>query len=287
MKHVTNKKLKELLNWLSAIAGGVLLAAAYNLFFIPNTIAPGGLTGLAQLLHTISGIPVGIMIVAFNVPLLIMGRKMRGKPFLLRTLTAIAISALLIDIVKFPDFVYQVFSDQLLLATVYGGAIMGLGLGLAISGDSTTGGSDLIAVLIHTKNPRFRVAWLLYFIDACVVLTSAFIYSPVLALYALAALFIQSKVIDIMQTGLYSAKAVYIISEHNEKIKDYILGNLSRGATLLKGLGAYNSNDMNVILCVVTGRELHPLRTQIRLLDPDAFVIVSDVKEVEGKGFTH
>ncbi len=272
--------------WLLVIVGSVLTALAYNLFFVPNDIAPGGISGLATELHAIFDVPVGMTIFIINVPLFLLGWRLRGHVFMFRTLFATFLLSLLIDIVKFPAWLYQIFNDDVLLATVYGGILMGAGVGLTIRGNATSGGSDLIAIIGNHWFPQMKVAWILFAVDFLVVAAAAFIFEPKEALYALAAVFIGAKIVDFIQIGARSAKAFYIISRKSEVITKRILQSLDRGVTILQGKGAYSGAERDVLLCIVAPTQIMPMKRLIGDEDPEAFVIVSDVKEVLGEGFS-
>ncbi len=272
--------------WALVIVGSVLTALAYNLFFIPNDIAPGGISGLATELHAIFGVPVGMTIFVINLPLFLLGWRLRGHVFMLRTLFATFLLSVLIDIVKFPAWLYQIFSDDVLLATVYGGILMGAGVGFTIRGNATSGGSDLIAIIGNHWFPQMKVAWILFAVDFLVVAAAAFIFEPKEALYALAAVFIGAKIVDFIQIGARSAKAFYIISRKSEVITKRILQSLDRGVTILQGKGAYSGAERDVLLCIVAPTQIMPMKRLIGDEDPEAFVIVSDVKEVLGEGFS-
>ena len=272
--------------WALVIVGSVLVALAYNLFFIPNDIAPGGLSGLATELHAIFGFPVGVTIAVINIPLFLLGWRLRGHVFMVRTLFPTLLLSLLIDILRFPDWMYQIFRDDVLLATVYGGILSGVGVGLTIRGNATSGGSDLIAIIGNHWFPHVKVAWILFAVDCMVVVAAAFIFEPKLALYALAAVFIGAKLVDFIQIGTRSAKAFYIISKRSDVITQRIFEALERGVTILQGKGAYSGADKDVLLCIVAPAQIVPMKKLISEEDPEAFVVVSDVKEVLGEGFS-
>jgi uncharacterized membrane-anchored protein YitT (DUF2179 family) len=272
-------------NWMYVIVGSVLTALAYNLFFIPNNIAPGGISGLATELHALIHVPVGATIAVINIPLFLIGWKIRGHVFMLRTLAATLLLSLLIDIVHFPDSIYKIFADDILLATVYGGIMMGAGVGLTIRGNATSGGTDLIAIIGNHYMPSVDIAWVLFGVDFLVVAAAAVIFEPKAALYALAAVFIGSRIVDFIQTGARSAKVLYIISKKSEIITKRILLSLNRGVTILQGRGAFSGKDHDVLFCIVAPAQITPMKKLISEEDPDAFVVVSDVKEVLGEGF--
>ncbi|NMA95928.1 MAG: YitT family protein, partial [Clostridiales bacterium] len=176
-------------------------------------------------------------------------------------------------------------TDSPILATIYGGLFMGTGLGIALSGNATTGGTDLFAKLIHDAFPIVGIGIMIFFIDFLIVLIAAIIFGPNEALYAFIAIFIVAKMIDLIQEGLEAAKAFFIITDHAEIICERILKELDRGATILIGKGAYTMKNKDVILCVVNRFQVIKLKSIITEIDSAAFVILTDVKEVLGEGF--
>lgn len=282
MKHT---KAGEITNWMLVIVGSVLTAVAYNLFFIPNDIAPGGLSGMATELHALFGFNIGATIAVLNLPLFFIGWKIRGRMFMVRTLASTLLLSVLIDYLKLPQAAYDLFRDDLLLATVYGGILMGAGVGLTIRGNATTGGTDLMAIIGNHWFPDIDVAWVLFGVDFVVVAAAAVIFEPKMALYALAAVFIGAKIVDFMQTGARSAKIFYIISSKSETITGRILSGLDRGVTILNGRGAFSGEKREVLFCLVDPSQITVMKKLVAEEDPDAFVVVSDAKEVLGEGF--
>jgi len=263
------------------VLGCLLTALSFNFFFIPNEIAPGGISGLATVLYYIFGLPVGITSLALNVPLFIAGIRQLGGRFGLKTLIATILLSLFIDLVKVPAL-----TNDMLLASIYGGFLMGIGIGLIFRMNATTGGTDLFAKLIHRFFPSISVAWVLFATDFIVVLAAAILLGPSQGLYAIVALALSAKVIDLVQEGLNTAKAVLVISDHSEAISKRVMNELDRGATLLNGRGAYTGNEKDVLLCVVSRTQISAVKGIITEIDPRAFVLVAEVKEVMGEGFT-
>jgi uncharacterized membrane-anchored protein YitT (DUF2179 family) len=263
----------------------VLTALAYNLFFIPNHIAPGGLSGLATELNALFHWHVGATIAVLNVPIFIIGWKIRGGMFMIRTLVATLLLSFLIDYLKLPQAAYDMFKGDLLLTTVYGGLLMGAGVGLTIRGNATTGGTDLIAIIGNHWFPSIDIAWVLFGVDFAVVAAAAFVFEPKMALYALAAVFIGARIVDFIQTGARSSKVFYIISKKSEIITKRILLGLERGVTILHGRGAYSGTEKEVLFCLVAPQQITTMKKLIAEEDQDAFVVVMDAKEVLGEGF--
>jgi uncharacterized membrane-anchored protein YitT (DUF2179 family) len=272
---------KRVLNdYLLLILGCLLTALSFNLFFIPNEIAPGGLSGVATVLHYLFGFPVGVTTLILNIPLFLVGIRQLGGHFGIRTLFSTILLSLFIDLIKVPAL-----TNDSLLASIYGGFIMGVGLGIIFRSNATTGGTDLFAKLIHRYFPSISIAWVLFAVDFLVVLSAAILLGPSRGLYAVISLVLNARVIDLVQEGLNTAKAVYVISNHSVEISQRIMKEMERGVTLLNGKGAYTGNEKNVILCVVSRMQITQLKGLINEIDPNAFVLVSDVREVMGEGF--
>ena len=272
---------KRVINeYLLILLGCLLTALAFNFFFIPNEIAPGGLSGIATVIHYLFGFPVGVTTLLLNIPLFIAGIRQLGGPFGIRTLFATLLLSAFIDLIKVPAL-----TNDSLLATIYGGVLMGFGLGIIFRMHATTGGTDLFAKLIHRYFPSISVGLVLFMVDFVVVVTAAIFLGLSQGLYAVIALALIAKVIDLVQEGLNSAKALFIISDHSDEISRRILKEMDRGVTLLDGKGAYTGNEKNVILCVVSRLQITQIKGLINEIDPAAFVLVADVREVMGEGF--
>ncbi len=284
-KFVSSVK-KELLDWrsyLMVLAGSVIATVGVNLFLVPNMIAAGGVTGLATILIHLFKIPVGVTMLSLNIPLFLIGIKVLGRSFGFKTFFATITLALLIDMTS---NMFNPLTNDLLLATIFGGLFAGVGIGLVLKQDASTGGTDLGAKIIHKVIPYFTVGQLLLVIDSCIVLTAAIVFKNYeLGLYAAITLFIISRVIDTVIVGVNYTKAVHIISDNSEEISR-TLNNMNLGVTGLQGKGVYSGKDKNILLCIVRRRDLPHLKTAISQIDNKAFVFVTDVREVLGEGFS-
>lgn len=267
-------------DYIGIVLGTAIVALSFNLFFIPNKIAPGGVGGIATVLHYLFKFPVGTTMLVLNIPLFLGGIRVHGAGFGFKTLLATVLLSFFIDVLPLPPL-----TQNDILASVYGGIIMGIGLGIVFRSDATTGGTDLAAKIVHKFMPYITIGWLLFMIDASVVTFAGVVFGPEQALYAIIALFISSYVIDLIQEGLGSAKAFIIISDKADEISKAILHDIDRGVTLLDGKGAYTGRHKDVILCVVSRTEVVKLKELIMLIDNRAFVIIADAREVHGEGF--
>ncbi len=284
--------------YLLIIIGSFITAASINIFLVPNKIAPGGVSGIATVIYYLIGgrVPVGLIMLILNVPLFLMGMRYIGRKFVVRTLFSTVFLSVAIDITEpLTNFFVENFllnhegipaqSDMLLYA-IFGGFLMGLGLGTVFRSGATTGGTDLAAKIVHNFIPRFTIGQILLFIDTSVIIFAAVSFGSFqLALYAIVTLFISSKVIDAILEGVNFAKAVFIISDKSDKISRQIMEKLDRGVTALKGRGMYTGIDRTVLLCIVHRGQLTQLKEIVKEVDKKAFVILTDIREVLGEGF--
>lgn len=266
--------------YLQIVVGSFLGALAYPLFLIPNAIAPGGLTGIATILNHLLGTPVGMTSLVLNVPLFLVGYRAMGRVFAWRSLVSTILFSLLIDLVAVPAL-----TTDPLLASLYGGVLMGAGLGLILRGGATTGGSDMAARMVHSRFPHISVGAFLFFIDFMVVLASGFFIQVEYALYAFISIFASSKVIDLVVQGFNIQKACYVISEQHQPIKQALMSQLDRGVTVISAHGGFSGQDKPILLCILSAQEVARLKIIVRMQDEKAFVFITDAHEVLGEGF--
>ncbi len=279
------------------LSGAMIVALSLNIFVVPYKIAPGGITGLATIIFHISGkkFPLGIIMLMLNLPLFILVLRLEGKVFILKTLFATVslsiftdISAPFVNRVIIPALTKEMMNDSgdLLINCLIGGLLLGIGLGLTVKAGSTTGGTDLAAVLLKKFLPRVSFGKLLFLIDCTVVILAMTVFQSVrLGLYAIITLIAQTQVIDTIQEGVDYSKAIYIISDHFEKISERVMNEMDRGATALYGTGMYSGTEKRVLLVVVTGKQISQAVRIIKEVDSSAFVIINDVREILGEGF--
>ena len=285
-------------DYLWIILGSIITAAGINIFLVPYKIAPGGVTGIATVIYYLSGerFPVGVTMLALNVPLFILGVRYIGGKFIIRTLFSTIFLSVSIDVSEPVTTYFANFyltkaesmsaTPDLLLYSIFGGFFMGLGLGFVFRSGATTGGTDLAARIVHHFIPRLTMGQLLLVIDSTVILFAAIAFNSfLLALYAILSLYLSTKVIDAILEGVDFAKAVYIISGKSEEIAQKIMTELDRGVTAIRGVGMYSGEDKIVLYCVLHRGQLHQLKELVIKIDPDAFVILTDVREVLGEGF--
>lgn len=262
------------------LIGSMVVAVSFNMFMVPNGIASGGVSGLSILVQRLTGITPALTQWGVNIPLFIAGLWLLGKKFALKTALG---SVLLPLFVLMTDGIHSP-TDNPLLAAIYGGIGVGIGLGLVFRGGGSTGGVDLAAQILH-KYTGLPLSIAVVCFDGLVIAAAGFVISPEIALYALIGLFVTSKTIDFVQNGLQLSKVAFIISEQSEKVADAILHDLDRGLTRLDGQGGYTRAGRTVLMVVVSQNEVSKLKQLVRLIDPGAFVIISNTAEVLGQGF--
>lgn len=277
------KKIKNnepVIGYVYIVLGCIVGGAAYPLFLVPNGIAPGGLTGVATVLNYLFGAPVGVTSLLMNVPLFLMGYKLMGGSFAFRSMIATVLFSLLIDLFRFPAL-----TDDVLLASVYGAILLGVGLGLILRGGATTGGSDMIAKLVHHRMSFVSVGIILLFVDCTVIALAAFTMSTRAALYSLICIFVSSKVIDLVLAGFGSAKMCFVVSAQSAEIASCIMKELDRGVTLLPAVGGYTGKETKALISVVDQKEVLAVKRIVREADARAFMFITDTHETLGEGF--
>ncbi|MDO5378913.1 MAG: YitT family protein [Clostridia bacterium] len=262
------------------VLGALLTALAFNCFFIAHDIAPGGVTGIATILASMLPAGVGLISFLINLPLFLAGYRSVGWRFAVRSFIAMMLLSLFIDTLPSSD----VAGDRM-LACVFGGVMMGAGLGLVVRAGATTGGTDMAAKLVHQAIGSLSIATILFAIDAVVVLLAAAVFGVRAGLWALCALFVSSKAMDTVIKGFNTAMQFMIISKESEEIVRRIHVELDRGCTRLDAHGTYSGEPIGALLCVLPRMEAPKLKKIVAEVDPRAFVTVCDVHEVLGEGF--
>ena len=267
-------------DYLLVTLGALLTAFAFAAFFLPHDIAPGGVTGIATVLSSVTGLNVGLLSFLINLPLFAVGWRRVGLRFAVRSFISMMLLSLLIDVM--PEFD---LAGNMMLAAIFGGVTMGAGLGLVVRAGATTGGTDMAARVIHQRIPYLSVGVILFIIDCLVVLLAGFQIQAEYALYAFICLYSSSKLIDVVMNGLTTEKACFINSLHGKEIKQALMDEIGRGVTMLDAKGGFSGQERPVVLCVVSAQELGRLKNIVHRMDPQAFVFISDAHEVLGEGF--
>jgi len=287
----------RVISLLQVFFGSVIMALSMNIFLIPYKIAPGGVSGIATVVYHVSGekIPVGIAMLAMNIPLFLAGMKIKGRSFIIKSTLGAIFLSVIIDLTE-PWIsglreIITAASDysqtDILLFALAGGFTTGLGLGFVFKEDATTGGTDMAAALLNRIFPWVPVGTLLIILDGLVILLATVVFRSFrLGLYSAVTLFISAKTLDRFLEGINFAKSLMIISKESEKIAKALMENIDRGVTGLYGKGMYTDNQYMILLCVVKKEEIHRVKNEVKKIDPNAFVLLTDVREVLGEGFT-
>ncbi|WP_455721275.1 YitT family protein [Agathobacter sp.] len=282
------KKQTPLVSYIMVIIGTGILAVSIQNFYDPIGLVTGGFTGLAIVIKTASaavipgGIPLWLTNVVLNVPVFILSYIIMGKKFVGRTLFGTAMLSAWLYIIPSVDLA----RGDMLLAAVFGALFSGAGMGIILRGHATTGGTEMVACLIHKKAIKhYSVVQIMQILDGLIVCLGLFQYGLRATMYAMIAIFVTTKVSDAILEGFKYSKAAYIITDHHKEIADRIMRDIDRGVTGMSARGMYTGQDKLVLYCVVSRREIVQVEEIVTEIDPDAFVIVSDVREVLGEGF--
>lgn len=281
-----NKNLLKnfLLQSIGLVIGCIFMSIGINMFFKPYTIAPGGLSGLSLVIGKLTGLPVPVIVLGIGVPLVIFSIKILGIKDSIKTLIGTIVFSVILALTT-PLSNFNITKD-VLLCSISGALGLGLGLGIILKMDASTGGTDLIALMLNRAFPSIPIAKFMIMLDGMVVISAGFASNNLeTALYSGVALYIVVKIVDVIVSGLNYSKAFMIISNEPDILRDGITKELKRGVTFLQGKGGYTNEDKNVLLVVVSkNQEIH-LKKVIKNIDASAFIIVSDVQEVLGLGF--
>lgn len=279
------KYTKLIIEFIGLILGCIFIAVGLNMFFKPYTIAPGGLSGLSVVISKLTGLSVSTIMLVIGVPLLLFSIKILGKKDAIKTFIGMILLSFIIKITE-PLASIQVTND-ILLSAISGGILLGIGLGIVFSVDGSTGGTDLIALMLNRIFPNMSVSKCLTIIDGMVVLSAGIANGNLeTGLYSAIALYIIVKVIDAIISGFDYSKAFMIITKEPERLRCAIVNDIKRGVTLLDAKGGYTNEEKNILLVVVNKKQQEvQLKKLIKNEDPNAFIIVSEAHEVLGEGF--
>ena len=280
----SNIFFRRIVQYTVIVLGCVIYAVGFQFFMYPNNIVSGGIVGVAMIFNELLPVPVGATTIILNIPLFVIAWRYFGLDFLISSLVGMALSSAFVDL--FAMFKIVLTNDPM-LASIIGGVIKGVGLGVIYYVGSTTGGVDIVAKMLRMKNPHLNLGTILLLIDAAIIIAYAVILNKYeSAMYSVITMFVVSKVIDLALYGIDNSCICYIISEKSSDISHEIIsGHMHRGVTILEGRGAYSGKEKQVIMCVIKRQQIAEIRRIIRNLDENAFFIVSDAKNVFGNGF--
>lgn len=269
--------------YIKIIFGSILYGIGFQYFIFQNNMPVGGLSGIAMITNRLWGLPVGIQTIVMNIPMFIVAWRHFGRNFLILSFAGMMCSSLAMDFfAQFP----MIITSDLLLSSVYGGIIKGLGLGIICSTGGTIGGMDIGAKLLRKKFPHVNLGTMMLILEAVIISLYALIFRDFeIAMFAIIGTFVSSKVVDFVLYGAINSALCYIITDSSQAVKNAIHDQLNRTSTGLQGRGGFTGAEKEVILCALKPQQVVPLKKIIREIDPNAFVIVTDAHEVLGFGF--
>jgi uncharacterized membrane-anchored protein YitT (DUF2179 family) len=276
--------MEKIKNALLILIGCAIMGLSYAMFLIPHHFVPGGISGIAMIANYFAGLPVGALIMLLNIPVFLLGLKTMGKKYVVNSLAGMIISSVFIDlfheVLKLPSA-----TGNPVLASIYGGVMLGVGLGIVFRGRASTGGSDIIGMVL-SKYTGMSLGYGIMVTDFLVISASGLALRSLEApLYGYLVLFLSTKVIDMILEGWNYSKLVIITSTRVDEIADFILRGLDRSGTALRSRSLYLNREGEIILTVIHRKQLADLRRFIKKADPEAFVIINDTYDVLGKGF--
>ena len=273
---------KRIIDYTIIALGAFILAFGINFFLVPVKISTGGVSGVATVFYHLLHIPMWATTLVINLTLFAFGFKMLKKSTVAKNLSGIVFLSLFLRVTENMGS----YSDDMLICAIFGGILVGLGVGLTVLREGSTGGSDFAALMLNKVIRYISVATFILMIDTGVILASGFAFEDITVMfYSVMSLYISSKVTDFILIRGDFAKSVYIISDKNKEIADYVMSDLVRGVTGIYSRGCYSQTDNMMLMCIVKSKEVQPVLNKVKELDKNAFVIISEVREVCGDGF--
>lgn len=273
---------KHVFDYILLVLGCMIMAGSTSFFLLPNQLSSGGFTGIATITYYLLKFPVGAVLIALNIPLLIMSYFRIGKEFLIKSLLGTAFLSIFIDIFdKFPPL-----TEDRILACIYGGIIMGIGTSLILKANSSTGGTDLLSYIIKSFKPYYRTSNLIVAIDIVIVALNVIFFKDIeIGLYSAITIYLMGKMIDIIFEGVYFTKMIFIISDKYDEISNRIEENVRRGVTGLKAKGMYTDDEKIMLWCISSRNEAIRVKQICKELDRNSFIVISNAREAYGIGF--
>ena len=276
------KGIQVLCDILVCIIGSALVGTALSVFTIPNEIAPGGISGLSTALAYMLGVRVSVLSLVLNIPIMLAAYRLLGKRSFLYTLLSTALLSGFIELASF----LPVYTGNILIAAVYGGVLTGIGIGILFLRNITTGGTDLLALMLHKAFPNVPNGTILAVIDGIVVLIAVLVFQKIeVALTSVLTIYFSSKVIDLIAQGVDYAKVIYIVTDQGKELSAVLNSSTDRGNTVIKAFGGYTGAEKQLVITVTRRNVLAQTLRLIHATDPAAFTFVTDSTEVHGEGF--
>lgn len=262
--------------------GTFFMAISTSFFLLPNKLSSGGFSGIATIMYYIFNVPVGTGILFLNVPLLVIAFFRVGKEFFIKSIIGTFLLSLFIDLLE----PFNAFTMDKLLASIYGGILMGIGTGIILKVNGSTGGSDLLSVVIRSYKKQFQTSNLIVIIDVIIVTLSVIVFKNIeVGLYSAIAIYLMGKMIDIIFEGVTFTKLMFIISPKYEEIANKIGKNVNRGSTGIYSKGMYKHDDKMMLFCVGSRNEIIKMKSLVTQIDKKAFIVICNAREAWGKGF--
>lgn len=282
MKKLIRKTLSE---WFLIVVGTFLMSLSINFFLLPNKITVGGVSGISTILFYKFNLSMGFTILIFNIPLFIIAIKKFGFKFSIKSIVASILFAVFLDMIMFNNYIEKNKIDMVISA-VYGGILLGVGLSLVFKAGASTGGSDLLAQILQNKDSKFNLSKILLIIDLTIIIFLIIFFKDInIGLYSITAIYMSTKIVEIIFEGVNRTKVVNVITKNDDKISNKIISVLNRGLTVTKCIGAYSRDEYIHITCVVTYSEINKLKEIVKNIDSNAFIYISNINKVWGKGF--
>ena len=286
VKFKTKRKIVKtkhiIIQFLQIIVGTALVAMSTSLFLLPNQLSSGGFSGIATIVYYLLKIPLGTTVLVLNIPLFIMSLIKNGKHFFLNAITGTVGLSVFLNIF---EKIKPITTDRF-LACIYGGIIAGIGTAIILKANASTGGTDLLTQIIKAYKPNIKISNLLVVLDTIIVTMNVIFFKELeIGLYSAITIYVMGKMLDIFFEGIDFAKMIYIISPQNEEIAKQIGEKIRRGSTSLYGKGMYKKMDKEVLLCVASRGEVREIRKIVKEIDKNAFVVITNAREVFGEGF--
>ena len=282
MKKITNPKIKLIFDYIVLIFGATLVGVSVGSVLLPSKLSTGGFTGIATILHYVMKLPASVVLPALNIPIFLLVWKVIGFKYGFRSLVGMIFCSLGIKLGEN----FGVLTTESILAAIYGGILSGLGIALTYRAGGSTGGTDLVAKLVQVKKQHMNLSEILLIVDGIIIATSSIIFNSIeVALYSIVSLYVMTKMLDLVLVGADYSKAVFIITEKDKEISDYMHSVLNTTTTKINAVGTYTNTEKRILLCVVNKKEIPKLKEGILGIDDKAFTIITTVTDAYGQGF--
>lgn len=274
--------MKKKTSFLMTVIGTVLTGFAIGSFLTPNKIVGGGASGISTILYHSVGISPGLSFFVLNILFLAVGFKVLGKEFVLKTLFGISLLSMFTEVFSY----LPIYTDNLILSVAFGGALYGIGIGIAFAAGASTGGTDIIGRIIQTKLPTIPIGKMLLFVDGVIILVSLVIFRDIeLVLFGVLTLLISSYSIDLIINKLNVSKIAFVITDKGEEISKYLISTSPRGVTLIDVHGVYSDTDKKMLFCALKESETEAFQKKILAIDPESFTVFAESQRIKGNGF--